>query len=291
MIAVSALIAFALARWLTRPIDRLRAVTRRIAEGELSARAGPEVGGAAAELAALAEDFDAMTARLEALVGARDRLLADVSHELGSPLARQRVALALARRTLGEAEILDTIEREAERLGALVDEILTLRRLETDGPLAPGPVSLHAIVEDVARDAAFEARERSVTVEAAVAPLVVEGAAELLRRALDNVVRNAIRHAPPGTTVEVALSPDSEGARVEVRDRGPGVPDGELERIFEPMVRLDEARSERGAGLGLAIARRAVFAHGGSIEAAPRDGGGLVVRVALPRVFTNLHTT
>lgn len=290
VVAVSGLVAFGLARWVTRPIERLRAITHRVADGELGARAAPALGDAATELAQLARDFDAMTARVEALVAARDRLVADVSHELGSPLARQRVAIALARKRLGAdaGPALDPIEREAERLGALVREILTLERLGA-GVIEPRAIALGELLRGVGEDARFEARERDVEVVVEAPDATIDADPELLRRAIENVARNAIRFAPAGTAVELTLTTAGGAASVTVSDRGPGVPDHELARIFEPMVRLEAHRdpAHPGAGLGLAIAQRAVEAHGGAIRARNRDGGGLEVTL----VLTNLHTS
>ncbi|MCB9594576.1 MAG: HAMP domain-containing protein [Sandaracinaceae bacterium] len=287
VLLVSGGIAFAFARYLSRPLDRLRAATEVVADGDLSARVTPSLGGAPEEVTALARDFDRMVARVEALVASRDRLLSDVSHELGSPLARLRVALELAR---GKADVaagpmLDRIEREAEQLGSLVDEILTLRRLETDGPLAREDVDLVELVGDIARDAAFEASESEVSFALDLPEaLSTRGDRELLRRAIENVMRNAIHHAPGGTEVEVALTRDADGARLVIRDHGPGVPVEDRERIFEPLVRLDAARDRQsgGRGLGLAIAKRAAEAHGGAIGADEGPGGGLSVTLRLP---------
>ncbi len=285
LVLASALLALLLANYLVRPVRSLRRATRRIAEGDLAARVGPQLDHGV--LAELGEDFDTMAARVEALIEARERLLSDVSHELNSPLARLRVALELARGKAGEGAQapLDRIEREAERLAALVDEILTLTRLDRAEGIERASVDLRAVVLDVARDAAFEARASEADVRLGeVADARLEGDVELLRRALDNVVRNALRFTAEGTAVEVSMSRDGDEARVRVRDHGPGVPDDALARIFEPLYRVepDRGRSTGGAGLGLAIARRGVALHGGRIEARNADGGGLEVCLTLP---------
>ncbi len=294
VLVVSACMALVLTRYLTRAFDRLRSVTHRIAEGDLSARVEPELAGFPIELLSLARDFDAMTTRVQKLIHARDQLLSDVAHELGSPLARQRVAIELVRQRAGDEAIplLDQIEREAERLGFLANEILTLKRLESNGPLEKIAIELDVLVRDVARDAAFEAQTRSVQIsEGMLEHVTVEADPELLRRAIDNILRNAIRHTREHTEVEIVLRAKSDEVEILVSDRGPGVPEDKLELIFEPLVRLEPHRGHRqGAGLGLAIAKRALHVHGGSITATNRTEGGLQVSARLPRVFTSLHT-
>ena len=284
VLLVSALIALVLARHLTGPIERLRVGTARVADGDLSVRVGPSIGAAPAEIEALAEDFDAMVARVEALLASRGRLLSDVSHELGSPLSRLRVAVELARSKAGPdaGPMLDRIEIEAERLGALADEILLFERLEGGVEPARERVDLRAVLGSIAADAAFE---RDVDVRVHAEDLVVSAAPALLRRAIENVVRNAVRHAPEGTDVEITAARDGEGVVVAVRDHGPGVPDADLERIFEPLVRLDRARDHAtgGRGLGLAIARRAIEHHGGTVIATPAHPGLRVTLTLGPR--------
>jgi two-component system, OmpR family, sensor kinase len=287
LLVPSGLLALLLARYLVRPVRSLRRATRRLAQGELGTRVSGELDrGVLAELGA---DFDAMAARVEALLGERQRVLSDVAHELNSPLARLRVALELARRRAGPdaAKALNRIEREAERLGGLVDEILTFSRLARD-ELPAEPVELAALLDEVARDAAFEVRAHDAEVRVtALEDATVRGDGELLRRTLDNVVRNALRFTAEGTTVELALRRDGDRARVEVRDRGPGVPEDMLEAIFEPLFRVEPDRARaagggEGTGLGLAIARRAADLHGGAIHAANHEGGGLLVTLTLP---------
>ncbi len=278
-----------LARTLTAPVTALRVAVGRLAAGDLSARAGPRLSRRRDEIGELARDFDAMAARVEALVGARERLVRDVSHELRSPLARLQVALELARGEEGAAARphLDRIAIEATRLESLVEQLLTLSRLESGE--AKGPlelVDLVELVEEVAADAAFEASQRNVAVAVAVGsrPLYVVGDPPALASAIENVLRNAVHFAPPNSAVEVAVARIGGQVEVAVRDRGPGVPDAFLERLFEPFFRVEEAREREhgGAGLGLAIAARTVAAHKGSIRAVNRQGGGLEVLLRLP---------
>ena len=242
------------------------------------------------EIGELVGDFDAMAARLEALVHAQTQLLSDISHELRSPLARLNVALELARRKSGDAAAADLArrEREAERMNELIGRLLALARAENAGaPPDLAPVDVGDLVRHVADDAAYEAQQQQkrVRVEAGHGA-VVEGDARLIASAIDNVVRNAVRHTADGTDVTIAVTMSAGDVEVQVRDRGPGVPPAELERIFTPFHRVDAGRDRDrgGVGLGLAIARRAVVVHGGSIDAANAADGGLVVTLRLPRL-------
>ena len=280
-------VCYGLARYLTRPIGRLREATRAVASGDLTARVGPHLGRRRDELADLAHDFDDMAARLEASAGAERRLLRDVSHELRSPLARIGVALDLARQESGPeiAGDLDRIDLEAARLNELIGQILTLTRLESAATeVERQPVDLAALVEEVAADAGFEARAKGRHVTLAADPCTVLGDAGLLRSAIENVVRNGVRHTPEGAAVEVELHREGDDAVVLVRDSGPGVLEADLERIFRPFFRVEGGRERQsgGTGLGLAIAERAVRRHGGTVTATNLPTGGLLVEIRLP---------
>lgn len=277
-----------LSRWLTSPMRALRTAARQLAGGDLGVRVDPRVTRRRDELGELARDFDAMAARLGRLVGAQRQLLRDVSHELRSPLARQMVALELARTRAGDEarEHLDRVEREAGRLDELIGRLLTLSRLEVgEGMGETATFDLVEAVRGVVADADFEARAegRSVTCDGP-SELALIGAAELVRSAVENVVRNAVRFTPEDSTVEVGVRAAVDTAVVTVADRGPGVPDEALDKIFEPFARVEDARERGagGAGLGLAIADRAVRLHGGSISARNRKGGGLEIELRLP---------
>jgi two-component system sensor histidine kinase CpxA len=284
---VVGLVSFALARYLARPVGVLRETTRRLGVGDLTARVGGRVAARHDEIGALARDFDAMAARLESLIGSQRRLLRDVSHELRSPLARLVVALELARDRAGERadEPLDRIEREATRLDELIGKLLLLERLESCGPDSNVlSFDLCDILNEVVDDAAFEAvaANREVLLDdCASCPL--RGHPELMRSALDNVLRNAVRHTPEGTAVTATLTVEDGVAEVVVRDRGSGVPEEHLESLFDPFSRVADARERAtgGAGLGLAITRRAVELHQGSVIARNHPDGGLEVRIRL----------
>jgi two-component system sensor histidine kinase CpxA len=289
-------LCYMLARYIVSPVLKLRAVTRQLTEGDLSARVGPLMGKRHDELADMGRDFDAMAARIEALLGAQARLLRDISHELRSPLARLGVALDLLRkRTPPEADAhLARIEREAARLNEMIGQLLSLTRWETGADGArTRRVDLAALVREVTEDADFEARSQNRSVEVSGCDACeTKGTPTLLRSAFENVVRNAVRHTPEGTAVKVVLSCSRENgaaggeAVLRVRDEGPGVPVEALKEIFRPFYRVDDSRTREtgGVGLGLAITERAVRLHAGAVTAANVSGGGFVVEIRLPLV-------
>jgi two-component system, OmpR family, sensor histidine kinase CpxA len=289
-VLTAGLVCYALARHLTSPMVRLRAATRRLATGDLSARVGSS-GPGGDELADLGHDFDRMAERLEEVVGSQRRLLRDISHELRSPLARMNVALGIARqRSRAPDDVLDRIELEAERLNALIGQLLTLSRFEAgEAAMERESVNLAALVRGVVDDADFEARalHREVRV-VRCDECMLEGQGALLESAVENVVRNAVRHSPERRAVEVSLEHNSSAPRphaaVRVRDFGPGVPEAELPRLFRPFHRVGDARDRQsgGTGLGLAITERAVRLHGGTVDARNAPGGGLIVELWFP---------
>jgi len=286
----SGFVCFVLARYLTSPIVQLRVATQKLAAGDLTARAGSPQSRRHDEIAELMRDFDRMAGRLQDLVNSRARLLTDISHELRSPLARLNVALELARQRAGPevGSALDRIDRESNRVNELIQRLLTISRLEAAESIEKLPVDLQYIIQEIARDAAFEAQTRHCQVETIFGETcVVVGSPSLLHSAIENVVRNAIRYTSEGSCVQVRLQRGQgagEEAVVRVTDDGPGVPEDSLEKLFHPFYRIDDARGRHtgGVGLGLAITERAVRLHGGSVKAANSPGGGLVVEIRLP---------
>ncbi len=286
------LFAGALAWYLTAPINRLRRGFEQLAGGDLTVRLAPAIGHRRDELADLGRDFDLMARRLAQLVEARDRLLHHVSHELRSPLARLQLAIALGRRAPADmTTMISRIERESARLEALVDELLTLARAESGQSPGDDYFDPAGIVASVAEDARFEAQAQNVKIHLTETLLPEEdrqplqGNAELVRRAIDNVVRNALRFSPPGSALTIAVDEcaNPQWSRITVLDEGPGIPDAELGAIFEPFVRgTEDDAPGSGFGLGLTIASRAIAAHGGTLQASNRAAGGLQVAIALP---------
>ncbi len=288
---VSALVCWGLAHTLSAPVRELRRVTQRLTEGDLDARVTGRLTRRRDELGRLARDLNEMAGRLQGLIEAQRQLLADISHELRSPLARLQIAVGLARQkgVAGVDGEIDRIEREAERLNELIGGVLTLTRLGSEDGRDLDAVDLVGLVESIVRDAEFEARDRACRVRSTIVrgPLAVRGDPRLLRSAIENVVRNALRHTAEGTTVEVGLAHGrvgaAPGAVVTVRDRGPGIDETMIDEVFEPFVRADAARDRGsgGYGLGLSIARRAIEWHGGTIEAR-NLADGLLVEIRLP---------
>jgi two-component system sensor histidine kinase CpxA len=284
---VSAVVCFLLARYLSDPIGHLRSATRSIATGNLSVSVSSLMGRRRDELALLALDFDRMAERLRTLLASQRELLRDVSHELRSPLARLQIALGLARRpqaNLGRE--LDRIEQEAARLEELIGEILSLSRLDDPArALQAEPVDLGELLETLADNARIEADARAIRLRLdPVPPLEVEGDRELLFRALENVLRNAVRFSPDGGMVALTVVAADAEALLRIRDHGPGVPAESLARIFEPFVSASPARNREssGHGIGLAITARVVALHRGRVAARNAEGGGLEVEIALP---------
>ncbi len=292
VVLVAGLICYLLARHISRPIRALQRTTRRLARGHLDARVGADIRRRRDETGELGRDFDRMADRIQTLLDAQERLLRDISHELRSPLARLNVALGLARQkaTPGSEAPLDRIEKETERLNELISHLTTLTRLESGAnPMEREALDLTALVEEIGQDVSFEGapRDRHVAVSTP-GPLTIHGSRELLRRAIENVIRNGLHHTAASTAVEVTLesaqAPGGPRARLTVRDHGPGVPEDALQDIFRPFFRVadDRGRQSGGVGLGLAIARRAVLLHGGSLRAENATDGGLRVVLELP---------
>lgn len=280
-----------LARSLAAPVKKLQQAARRLAGGDYSARVGTGIGLPGKELVELAREFDVMAERTEALISSQKRLLRDISHELRSPLARLSVALELAKKRLGGEQdpALGTIGREVGRLDELIGDLLTLSRFESLA-MEKSQFDLYALLCEVAADADFEAaaRGRGVRVVAGE-PVTVFGNRELLRRALENVIRNGATYTDPGTQVEIRLSVTVGKVEIRVEDCGPGVPETNIPHLFEPFYRVAEGRerSSGGAGIGLAIAWQAVKAHGGSLAVANRrDRTGLLAVLILPMTQT-----
>jgi two-component system sensor histidine kinase CpxA len=288
--AISALISFFLARSLATPLEALRDASRKIAAGDLATRVGRNMPPRQDEIGQLAADFDAMAARLEAMQIANRRLLQDVSHELRSPLARLSVALEIARKK-GAAHIASEIDRiglESERLETLVNDVLGLLRESSEATSRRDEdIDLNHLLTDLVDVVNYEAAEGKPGISWTPAGhCVLHGDRELLWRAVENLLRNALRHTDPERGVLLTLEPARRKSNllITVRDFGGGVPEAELEKIFEPFYRVQESRDRGsgGHGLGLSIAANAVRRHGGTIQASNAPDGGLVVQISLP---------
>lgn len=292
VLVISGGVCYWLARYVTSPVVTLSEATRRFAGGDLAVRIGKDIGNRKDEFSELAADFDHMAERISLLMAHQRQLLRDISHELRSPLTRLNVAVELARRQAGEEAmpILNRIEAESNVLNEMIGQVLTITRLDSEiEGIRMVPVDLTELVMEITADANFEAQARNCTIDLVEStPCTVSGNEELLRRAIENVLRNAVIYTHENTTVDIRLRRTLHNAtsyaEIVVRDRGPGVPESDLPNLFRPFYRVSNARERQtgGTGLGLAITKRAVDLHGGSVTVSNAAGGGLSLEIRLP---------
>jgi two-component system sensor histidine kinase CpxA len=286
LLLTALLLCWALARYMSSPIGKLRRATQKLADGDLSTRVADQIGNRHDELAELAKDFDLMAERIESLITSQQRLSRDVSHELRSPLARMNVALEIAKQKMNgdTGPVLQRIEAESQRLNDMISRLLTLSKLETGSQdFDRRELNFRSLVEQVASDADFEANAKGRSVKMVAADdCRVSGSESLLRSAVENVLRNAVRYTAEGTSVDVSLTRSNGNAVLRIVDHGSGVPEDELVNLFRPFYRVGEARDRGsgGTGLGLAIAEQAILAHKGTITAR-NTGAGLAVEIRL----------
>jgi two-component system OmpR family sensor kinase len=287
--------AFGLAWYVAKPIRNLRIAFDAVAGGNLDVRVVPLMGTRQDELADLGRDFDRMAVRLQTSMNGQRRLLHDVSHEMRSPLARLQAAVGLIRRKYGQEDAaIERFEEEIMRIDRLVGDLLKLSRIEA-GELAglEEDVDMQELVREIVSNAEFEAHamQRAVTWEQET-EATVSGRPDMLHGAIENVVRNALKHAPESREVRIETSIDTVRSLyiLRVLDNGPGVPEQELNALFTPFFRATDAARTEGYGLGLAIARRSIEAHDGVIAAANRPEGGLAITIVLPLSATEAQT-
>lgn len=284
---VSAVVSYLLARAISRPIRRFRESAVAIGAGNLDTRVSDHVGKRRDEIGLLAADFDRMTGELQRAWERQTELARNVSHELRSPLARLRVALELARRKTGELAELDKIDKETERLDELIGQILEYSRLDAGPEEERTRINMEDLLQSVVADVRYEFEEPEVQTRITMdvdVPGEIDGYPNALRSGLENVVRNAAQHTHSGGEVRVRLGHEDGRVVVTVDDGGGGVPEQELDNIFEPFYRATPKADDPvrgGSGLGLAIASRAVALHGGSLKAENIDKG-LRVEIRLP---------
>lgn len=287
VLLIGGLFCYLLARYMTSPIIKLRGATQRLAEGDFETRVADKVGKRGDELGHLAKDFDEMAERIQNLIESEKRLTQDISHELRSPLARMNVALELARaKTNPETlNLLQRIETESGRLNDMIGQLLTLSKLETGSQtFEKHEINLAKIVKQIAADTNFEAKANNRSVKiTGIETTKVFGNEQLIRSAIENVLRNAVRYTDEETAVEISVENEVKEAVIKIRDYGEGVPEADLQKLFKPFYRVQEARDRKsgGIGLGLAIAERAVFNHNGTIKAKNTEKG-LLVEITLP---------
>ena len=293
---ISALMCLVIAHYLSKPIERLRNATNELARGNLDIRVGATIGKRRDEIADLVRDFDSMAGELRNQIQSERNLLSGVSHELRSPIARMRLALALARTVDAPErhEMLDRIEQDTIQLDSMLERILTVARLE-NGQYKPKfeSLSLNEVLDEVLDDARFEAAATEATITYTDDAIVsVTGDPGLLRSAIENIVRNALFYSGQGGEIDVRLRVEDSSAVLTVRDNGKGVPEEALPLLFKPFFRVDDSRGTTtgGMGLGLAIVRNAVAAHGGTVSARNVTPHGLEVELRIPITGATIPT-
>jgi len=288
-IIMLSILSFFLARHITEPISKLRKATREIADGNFGVRVNDALGKRQDVIGKLGFDFDQMTMQIQTLLKDREQLLRDISHELRSPLARLTIALEMSINKSSE-EVIPNLKRigiEAERLNTLIGEILILNRLESGTNLRVcKETDLAGLIRQIGKDANFEAQKRNVSVIIDTPPVIyVDAYPEMLHRAIENIVRNAIRYTKEGTAVNMSVETKSDFIYVTITDNGSGVPFKSLTHLFKPFYRVegDRGRKTGGRGVGLAIAYRAIKLHDGDIKAENSKDGGLIMTITIPQ--------
>ena len=292
VLLVAGAFCFWLARHITDPVVQLRAAASKIADGHLSTRVPQGMQKRRDEIGVLSQQFDRMAERIQSVLADHEWLLSTVSHELRSPLTRLSVAAALLRQCPEEEklEYLDRIELETEQLNKLIAQLLTLSRIESgiDTNSRKQTIDLRNLIQEVAADGNFEAQARSCSVTVGTLdPCVTTGIIDQIRTAIENVVRNAIRHTRVNSEVEITVRKQGDSpngaAVVGIRDHGPGVMDSDLQKIFQPFYRApSDGSNSEGSGLGLAITERIARKHGGTVRAVNAPNGGLLVELEFP---------
>lgn len=290
-IGVSGAICYMLSVYLTQPLESLSTAAKSLAHGQLKTRVQRFRGHYQDEIDLLGSEFNRMAEQLEHLVNSKERLLQDISHELRSPLTRMQLAIALARKheRPENRAYFERMERECLHLNHLIGDILEFARLnKPDHAVDITYTSISDLLSSLVEDARFEFGEACDKAHL-ISLLQPESFfanvdAKLLARAVENILRNALKYSPPDTPVRVELETQENRFQIRICDKGPGVPKKEIRKIFAPFYRVDAARqsSTGGFGLGLSIANKAIRAHNGSIRAENQLEGGLCVIIELP---------
>jgi signal transduction histidine kinase len=266
---------------ITRPLNRLRGAVHDLGQASYQQNSLAQLANRRDEFGVLATDFNRMGSRLQSLIGSQRQLLRDVSHELRSPLARLRIALALAERAEAQQReaLWPRLTRECDRLEDLISEILALARVDAEHASAE-TVDVNMLLGGVRKDAQLSAADIDVRIDAQPG-LTLQGWPMLVERAVDNLLRNALRFSPADRPVEINARLRNGQIEIAVRDHGPGVPTEHLAQLGEPFFRAP-GQTSAGHGLGLAIARRAAERHGGSLQLSNHPAGGFVAKLELP---------
>jgi signal transduction histidine kinase len=283
ILAAVGLMCWLLAVGIVAPLRRTASVIDRLGKGDLAARTLTQRRD---EIGELGRSVDQMAERLQTLLTAERRLLQDISHELRSPLTRLSLAIELVPETDDRESAAARLRREADRLTSLVTSLVEVTRAEGDPDVRKfESIDVTAMLRDIVDSCGIESAARDVTIDTATMnQAIVHGDPELLHRAFENVLRNAIRYTATASAIDITCQERAEAVVVSVRDRGPGVSDRDLSRLGEPFFRVDDSRdaASGGVGLGLSIARRAVHLHHGTLIA-ENAGPGLRITISLPR--------
>jgi signal transduction histidine kinase len=276
-----------IAHMVSRPLKHMESTARTIARGDNTLRVGDDIARRRDEVGQLATAFNAMTEQLCSLLDRQKQLLRDISHDLRTPLARQRIAIELANDAGADEELMTSILRQNERLETMTSQILTLYRVAgMRDDFERESVSVTGLLNRVLGDASDYAEHRGVDCRLSItdgaSSVSVLGDIGLLQRAFENILQNALDHTPPGRLVHVRVSVSGNTVSIDVEDQGPGVSEELLTNLFEPFFRADPSRGGSGWGLGLAIARDIITAHDGLLVAANVESGGLQVTARLP---------
>lgn len=288
---VIASVAWLIARALSNPISELQYAVSELAIGHTRARIPANISNRKDELGSLAANFNSMAEQLTELIEGREQLMREMSHELRSPLARLHAAIALAaeKGSLPIAEH-DRVEHEIEHMNRVIGELLRYSRIDTSIAPKQKLVRIDRLLKELVIDEEIEAGTHNCKLKLVTdSSLAVVGDPELLHSCFENILRNAIRYAPPDSVIDVTAHlkkvPGQAARKITVRisDRGPGVAGDQLEQIFEPYYRVARgAHHKDSTGLGLAIVKRISTQHAGNVCASQREGGGLTVTVTLP---------
>ncbi|MBU1105991.1 MAG: HAMP domain-containing protein [Candidatus Riflebacteria bacterium] len=277
-----------LARYMIKPIVELRTASRSFAQGNLATRITGSAINRFDEIGDLATDFNDMADKIEKMIKGQRRLFGDISHELRSPLARLQISVELLQKKSSDAEqpMFARIEKEISRMNAMIEELLQFTKLENSEISGQSrKISLQSLLQRVCNDASFEGKTRNCTVKLnADHDVIVTGTSQLIERAVENILRNALKFSPENSEIIIELQSQNNTANITIADCGPGIPEEDLQKVFAPFYCLSENRNPQsgGIGLGLAIAQRAIKLHKGQITLKNRDGGGLTASISLP---------
>lgn len=279
------MLAFILYRHIMTPLRKLEHATRSFALGRFETRVRQSLGSRRDEISELAETFDRMAERIGAMLVSQRQLIADISHELRTPLTRLDIAIQNLAQGRDADQNLKRIGRESTNMRQLVDDSLTLAWLENERPdLQQETLDLTDLIDVLAEDARFEYPDRKLVLELPHNARVSNSNHRSLGQALENILRNALRFTPEKKSVSVSVEDCEQHFRIRIEDEGGGVPEQDLERIFEPFYRAERSRHDNsGFGLGLALAKRQIAAVGGALRAANIGGAGLAMIIDLPK--------